>query len=292
MAALDSIEVRLLGRPAFAANDEWTELPPGKSTAILLFLAFRGGWVGREEVVHLFWPESPEAQARSNLRPLLSRVRDEPYARGLERERSRIRWPVATDLWRFREEVAEQRWVRAWRHVGGELLDGFTIANAPEFERWLEAERAELRVIVRTVGTRAAHALAARGEHVAHLEVLGALLKDDPFDEEVARAHILALARDGARSEALAAYERLRLGLDEELGVQPEDATRELAARIERRAHVERSPRARADVPVGAGEVEGLPRPARTRPRAPHSGRRGRGARRARSRRWPRRPRR
>ncbi len=292
MAALGPIEVRLLGRPAFGANAGWTELPPGKSTAILLFLAFRGGWVGREELVHLFWPESPEAQARSNLRPLLSRVKDAPYARGLERERSRIRWPVTTDLRRFREAVAVQQWRRAWAHVGGELLAGFTIANAPEFERWLEAERAELRAIVRSVGTRAADAFAARGDHVAHLEVLATLLRDDPLDEEVARAHLVALARGGARSEAVAAYERLRRSLDEELGVEPEDATRELAARILRGVHGGYRSRAHADAPVGAGEGGTRRLPARAGPRGASVARRGRGVKRARSRRSSRRLRR
>jgi hypothetical protein len=97
MAAPERLEVRLLGRPAVEVDGEWFEPPPGKGTAILFYLAFHGGWVGRDDLVYLFWPDTPESQARGNLRPLLWRLSREPYASGLERDRSRVRCEVGVE---------------------------------------------------------------------------------------------------------------------------------------------------------------------------------------------------
>lgn len=232
MVAPDAIEVRLLGRPAVRAGGAWSEPAPGKTAALLFYLAFHEGWVGRADLVYLFWPDVPEGRARGNLRPLLSHLARNPYARGLERERSRVRWSVRTDLQAFREAVAARRWRQAWELGRHELMAGFTVAGAPEFDAWLEVERAEMRGVARAAGARAAAALVSAGDDAAAVEVLASLHRADPLDEDVARSYLAALARRGARAEALATFESLRLSLADELGVPPEEATLELVESV------------------------------------------------------------
>jgi predicted ATPase/DNA-binding SARP family transcriptional activator len=217
-------EVRLLGRPAVLVDGAWMEPPPGKSTALLLYLAFHGGWVGRDELVYVFWPDVPEAQARGNLRPLLSRLHALPYAGGVERDRSRVRWPVRTDLHDFRAAVEAHRWREAWER-GGELLAGFTTAPTMEFEQWLDGERVELRRVLHAAGVHTAHELTSAGDDAAAATVWASLHRMDPLDEVTVRSLLVALARSGARSDALAAFERFRDRLVDEVGGEPEGAT-------------------------------------------------------------------
>ena len=75
-----------------------------------------------------------------------------PLAAGLERDPTRVRWAVRSDLVSFHEARQECRWADAWRLVEGELLDGLAVSGAPEFESWLEIERSSVRDGVWTVG--------------------------------------------------------------------------------------------------------------------------------------------
>ncbi len=225
------LEVRLLGRPAVREDAVWHEPAPGRVSALLYYLAFHGGWVGRGELVYLFWPDVPEDRARGNLRPLLTRAYSMSFARSLERERTRVRWSVRTDLQRFRQALAERRLTVAWASVEGELLSGFSVPRAPEFAAWVEAERAELNALVRAVGLEAAEMLAAAGDESGAIDVLAKLRRRDPLDEDVARLYVAALLRTGAHGEALAAFEELRRVLADEVGAEPAEDTLALLER-------------------------------------------------------------
>jgi predicted ATPase/DNA-binding SARP family transcriptional activator len=232
MVAPRRVEVRLLGRPAVRISEDWTEPPPGRATALLYYLAFHGGWVGRSDLVYLFWPDAPEARARGNLRPLLWRLSNAPYARGLERQHTRVRWPVATDLQAFGEALDAERWHEAWELGRNELMSGFAVAGAPEFEAWLDAERSELRAAARRAGLRAVDALESDDDAAAAAAVAAALHRDDPLDEAATRRYLATLARAGDRTAALAVFDRFRRLLGEEVGVEPEGETVRLAAAI------------------------------------------------------------
>jgi predicted ATPase/DNA-binding SARP family transcriptional activator len=232
MLAPDATTVRLLGRPAVLCEDGPVEPAPGRTAALLYYLALHGGWVGRSDLVYLFWPDVPESVARGNLRSLLWRLTNEPYARGLERQRARVRWQVRTDVQDLRDALRAHRWREAWDLGRKELLSGFTVAGAPEFEAWLEAERAELRVSVRQAGMRVLDALESTGGVAEAALLAAALHRDDPLDEAATRRWLVALARAGERSAALAAFDGFRRLLADELGAEPEGETVRLVEAI------------------------------------------------------------
>ena len=222
--------VRLLGRPAVHGPDgRWMSLAPGLRAGMLGYLACSQRWVGRDELVALFWPDRPEATARGNLRPMLAKLARDPLAVGFERERTRVRWSVRSDLAAFLDARREGRWADAWRLVAGELLEGVAVPRAPEFDTWLEIERSRVRDEVRTVGVHVADAALAAGALEEAGEALSTLQRADPFDEVVLRRMLVALARRGARGDALAAYEAFVARCRDELGAEPEAATVELA---------------------------------------------------------------
>jgi predicted ATPase/DNA-binding SARP family transcriptional activator len=226
-------EVRLLGRPAMRGpGGEWSDLKPGLTSALLGYLAFQRGWVERGELAALFWPDRSEEVARGNLRPLLWRLAHEPLAVGLERERTRVRWPVRTDHEAFVEACRTERWGDAW-DLRGELLAGVRLPASPEFDTWLEMERATVQNALRVAGLRAADDATRSGDREAAADVLSDLHRSDPFDEVVLRALMEALDRRGSRMEALAVLAKFERLCREELDAEPESATRALGAAIE-----------------------------------------------------------
>jgi predicted ATPase/DNA-binding SARP family transcriptional activator len=226
-------EVRLLGRPAMRACDGgWSDLKPGLTSALLGYLAFQNRWVERGELAALFWPDRREEVARGNLRPLLWRLAREPLVVGLQRERTRVRWPVRTDHEAFVEACRVDHWRGAWE-LRGDLLAGVRLPASPEFDTWLEMERATVQSALRTAGLRAADDATRSGDPGVAADVLGDLYRSDPFDEVVLRALMEALDRRGSRTEALAVLAKFERLCREELDAEPEPATRELGTAIE-----------------------------------------------------------
>ncbi|HKV70185.1 MAG TPA: hypothetical protein VJN62_03015 [Gemmatimonadales bacterium] len=118
-----------------------------KRFALLAYLAVAQpfGFHRRDRLVALFWPELDQEHARTALRKAVHGLRavlgeDAIIGRGAEElGLNPDRWWV--DVRAFDEaDVAEG--LRLYR---GDLLDGFFISGAPEFERWLETERDRLR---------------------------------------------------------------------------------------------------------------------------------------------------
>ena len=114
----------------------------------------------------------------------------------------------------------------------GDFLAGFFVRDAPAFEEWMLAQRARYRELA----LHALHTLAQRhldaGQYERAIGDAARLLAFDPWREESHRQLMLALARTGQRSAALAQYKRCRHVLREELDVEPSDETTALYERI------------------------------------------------------------
>jgi DNA-binding SARP family transcriptional activator len=217
--------VRLLGTPGIRLAGNWLELAPGKSSAVLYFLAHEGGWVSRDRLLGLFWPDKPEVMAQSSLRKLLSTLRRTPHAVGLEIGATRVRWPVATDLRHFRQTIADRDYPRAVGLYEGELLHGFSPRDTPEFDAWLELERKELQDVWRTAALELAGELEMAQNCAEWVKLLTRLHKADPLDEEVLRRYLRALHGCGQHSRALRTFESFCQMLRHEVGSEPEATT-------------------------------------------------------------------
>jgi predicted ATPase/DNA-binding SARP family transcriptional activator/Tfp pilus assembly protein PilF len=224
---------RLLGPPHLRFDGDWIEPPRGKATALLLYLAYEGGWCSRDELLLLFYPDAAEDAARTNLRQLLHSARRLPHAQGLEVEGTRLRWPIDTDVQGFEQAVAEGRWARALESYGGDLLEGVALADAPEFEAWLELERAGLRGSWLTAATRRAMELMAADRHAEAATLTVFSLNDPDFREDVFHLHMSATYLAGNRAQALAAYRRFAGRMRSELGLEPTSTTERLAHAVQ-----------------------------------------------------------
>ena len=110
-----------------------------------------------------------------------------------------------------------------WR--GRPLQD---IAGLP----WLDEEAARLDRMRADAELALVDARLTLGEHAELVPELRRLTERYPFDEHIHGQLILALYRCGRQADALAAYQRLRRALGDDLGIDPSPTLRQLEAAI------------------------------------------------------------
>jgi len=222
----------LLGVPRRRAVDGEALLPPGQATQLAALLAIRGDWVARDELVATFWPDAEPKRGRHNLSQLLYAIRRSAWGHDVEAEATRVRWPVATDVARFRQAAGDGDWAQATALYGGELLEGVGPSSSPTFDTWLLTEREDLRESWRDALFGEASVLAGDGRWQEAARLLRRLLARDDLLEEAVQTLIRCEARAGRRDAALQAYEAFRARLAEELALEPLAATARLAEAV------------------------------------------------------------
>ncbi|MEZ4455302.1 MAG: BTAD domain-containing putative transcriptional regulator [Gemmatimonadales bacterium] len=202
-----------------------------------LALAEPPGFHRRDKLLALFWPDLDNDRARHALRQTLHQLR-RSLGPIIERRGDRelgIDWAVLEcDGRAFREAVGSGDHGRAVDLYAGDLLDGFGIGNAPEFERWLEDTRTELRRQAVEAGIADARANAASGDAVAAGRLVGWVSRLAPYDETAARSAMTLLDQAGDRAAALEIYRRLEARLRQELEVEPSPETVALVESLKR----------------------------------------------------------
>jgi DNA-binding SARP family transcriptional activator/TolB-like protein/tetratricopeptide (TPR) repeat protein len=224
-AVLEGLDGPVVGRAAHK-----------RRLAVLAVLsAARGRGVARERLIGMLWPEHPSGAARHLLSESLYVLRKELGEGafvaagdevGLNEER------VRSDAAEMERAVEAGELARAAELYRGPFLDGFYVDDAPEFERWVEAERARLsRVYV-----RAAECLAEERERAGRpqeaAEWWRRLAVQDPFNARVALRLMETLDASGERASALWFYETHAVLLREELGVAPDPELTRLVERL------------------------------------------------------------
>lgn len=217
--------LQLLGEPALSGGPDGRpalRLEP-RDAAVLARLALDGPQP-RLRLAAWLWPQADDARARGNLRQRLFRLRRAGVGELVQGDAMlQLAQPLQHDL---DEALARQREQPHW--TPPELLAGVVIEDAGECADWLDQTR-------RRWHARCHQALAeqAEADERAHrldsaLHAAQRLLADDPLEEaahrRVMRLHYLR----GERGAALAAYQRCRTTLQQELGIAPGDDTEAL----------------------------------------------------------------
>lgn len=240
------LEIRLLGGLEFTHNRQpLTGFRSGKVAALLAWLAMNPRTHQRESLAGLFWGELGESDAANNLRQSLSNLRglvDDHLEITRQTVAFRTDAPYRLDAEQFAAAVdgsgdfsAEQRMACLRRAVDlyrGDFLDGLLLRDAPEFEEWMLAQRARFRESALQAMHELIDLLMTAGDYPAAIHTAARLLALDSWREEAHRTLMLALARTGQSSAALAQYENCRQILDEVFGAEPSAETTELYERI------------------------------------------------------------
>jgi DNA-binding SARP family transcriptional activator/TolB-like protein len=228
-----------------------------KRLAVLIYLAANGPvFHRRDRLLALFWPESDEERARGALAQQIFQLRqalgrDVILNRG-DDEIGLAEGVVWCDAAGFCEAIKAGRYAEALDLYSGDLLPGFLIDDAPDFDRWVEDERGRLRNQAVSACLRLSEESERDGDLSAALDLARRAVTLQPLSEPSHQRVIQLLDRAGDRAAALRAFEDLRAMLREELDTEPSAETLELHRMVRERA--ESRSNGWASVVAGTGE--------------------------------------
>ncbi len=209
-----------------------------RRAALLCYLALATprGFHRRDTLFSLFWPEYDAEQARHALRQSVYILRRALGAQAIvsrgDEELALAPEQIRCDVWEFEAALDQGRPADAIALYRGELLAGFHISAAPDFERWLDQERSRLRQRAEEAGWALAVAREREGDAVGAVEAARHAAAFSPTDETAVRRLILLLERLGDRAAALRAYEAFAWKLEGEYELEPSAGTQAVVARI------------------------------------------------------------
>jgi predicted ATPase/DNA-binding SARP family transcriptional activator len=240
-----TLKLHLLGRPLIELGSEPVDgFVSEKALALLGYLAVQRGGLARERLAGLFWGDMPGERARANLRMAVYNLQ-QLLPGHLQATRLSVAFNRQPDYWldveQFERQLAAvsqllphpiETLKRALSLYRGEFMQGIYLGGSPELEEWLLVERERLRQLALEGFQRYAGVLMDAGKYASAAGALRRLLRLEPWQEAAHRQLMLALARGGDYTAALAQYETCRRLLAEELSVQPMPETTRLYERI------------------------------------------------------------
>ena len=237
-ATMARVDLTLLGGfQARLSHGASLRVPTRKAKGLLAYLALPCGIAHpRDKLAALLWGDMREGQARTNLRqtlfmlrkalPVMVRDHVKMDAANLVLEPEAVNVDVA----RFEQLVLQgspEAVAQAVAIYQGDLLQGLTVREAL-FEDWLMAERERLRELALEALAKLLAQHRAAGAAELALQTALRLLALDPLLETVHRTLMWLYAQLGRRDAALRQYKMCVDVLHRELGVEPEEETRQL----------------------------------------------------------------
>lgn len=198
--------------------------------------------VSRQHLAFLFWPDSTDAQARTNLRNLLHLLQKAwpESARWLDVSRGEVAWRAETrvevDVAHFEENLAagqsdgdtrnrEAALRRAIESYGGDLLPDV-------YDDWALRERERLRLLYGQSLETLCVLLEEERRYAEAIGIAHLLVNHDPLQESAYRRLMHLHAQAGDRAAALRAYYTCATNLERELDVVPTRQTQEQYERL------------------------------------------------------------
>lgn len=267
------VEFRVFGALSLTADngrDARSLVAQPRRLALLVYLAVATprGTHRRDTLLALFWPELDQPRARAALRQSLYVLREVLgpavlVSQGTE-EVGLDFAAVHCDVVDFDRSLESGHLTEALELYRGHLLEGFFISGAPEFERWLETERARLQEVASGAARTLVEQCEAGGDLSAAAQWARRALRLAPLDETLLRRLIRLLDRLGDRAGAVRAYEDFAKRLAQEYEAQPAAETQALMTAVRARETA-------APVPLPArlssAVISPAPQTARPRPR-------------------------
>ena len=226
------LRIQLFGSFQITDDDKPSlRLQSDRLQALLAYLALHRDQPLAPQLAVTFWPDTTDAQARTNLRTLIARLREAlPGAdQYLAIDAQTVQWrsdaPCAIDVIEFEQALAANRLADAIALYRGDLLPGC-------YDDWITGERERLRQAFQRALDQLIHQAEQQRRFDQAIAYAQRLLRHDPLHETTYR-HLMRLQlASGDRSGALRTYHACATMLRDELGVEPSTETRTLYAQL------------------------------------------------------------
>jgi DNA-binding SARP family transcriptional activator len=252
------VEFNLLGPFEVVVDGAPVPLGGPRQQAVLALLLLESGHpLSAERMLDTVWDGRPPASAASTLYAYIARLRKVLGSAGgaLQRVSGGYVLDVPTervDVWRFDAAVGRALGLTGtatanqvvefldealswWR---GPLLEGLS-DDAP----WVLTLRTRFEDRRLAAVEALAQAQLELGRHELAVDVLDEMVQHNPHREAMVALLMTALYRAGRQADALAAYHRCRMALDDDLGLEPSQPLRDLhLAVLEQRPDLHWSP--------------------------------------------------
>ena len=226
------LRVRLLGGFNLMYGDRVVSgvNTPRLQALLAYLLLHRGAPQARRYLAFLFWPDSSEAQARTNLRKLFHQLHQAlPEAdRFLQADMQSLQWrtdaPFSLDVADFERALAQPC---SFQHLqtAADLYCGDLLPNC--YDDWIFPERERLRQMFAETLERLITLFEGERNHRAAISCAQRLLRLDPLCEVTYRDLFRLHALSGDRAGMVRVYQTCVTVLQRELEVEPSIETKE-----------------------------------------------------------------
>jgi DNA-binding SARP family transcriptional activator len=238
-----TLHIQLLGDFRLTYGDEpVTNVNSSRLQSLLAYLlVHRTAPQSRHHLAFLFWPDSTDTQALTNLRNLLYRLRQAlPDAdQFLHTDGQTLQWqadvPFTLDVATFEDDLARAERARrsgdsaAAREALEEAATLYPGNLLPScYDDWIMRERERLHQAFSRAMDRLISLLEEGRDYHAAIDYAERLLQHDPLHEATYRRLIQLHALTSDRAGALRVYHTCVTVLQRELAVEPSPATREV----------------------------------------------------------------
>lgn len=244
---MQSLHITLLGDFRLTyGNELLTDVYAERLQALFAYLVLhRATPQPRQRLAYLFWSESNDTQARTNLRRELHHLRHLlPDAdRFIKVDTKTLQWqsdaPFTLDVAEFEQAViqaeaaaqsGDSAQVRSALERAASLYQGELLPTCED--EWVVPEREQLQQTYLRVLEGLTRLLQEQGDYRSAMRYAQLLLEIDPLNESIYCELIQLYALVGDRAGALRTYHRCMTILREELGIDPSPAIRDLYDRL------------------------------------------------------------
>jgi DNA-binding SARP family transcriptional activator/TolB-like protein/Flp pilus assembly protein TadD len=210
-----------------------------KRAALLVYLALAPprGPHRRDTLLALFWPEQDTERSRNALSQAVHFLRRSLGAEALVATNGDALGLQGEDFWcdaiAFEEALNAGRLSEALDLYRGDLLEGFHVTDAPEFDRWLDAERARLAERYAKALETVAEEREAGEDYDGAIRLWRRLAARDLYNSRVALRLMRVLVAAGDPGGAIQHARVHETLLREELDVAPDPEIAALVAQLQ-----------------------------------------------------------
>jgi DNA-binding SARP family transcriptional activator len=191
--------------------------------------------ISRDKLLFYFWPEGAEDRSRHALTQTLYALRRDMGGAEIIAGSSELRLArelITSDIGELDAALEAGQLERAAELYTGPFLDGVFLPGLPDFERWVEEERAKIARRVASALESLANEAVRRGDAAAAERWSRRLATMDPLNGRYALRLMESLAAVGDRAGALRHARVHQAMVAEELGGQPDPTVVALAERL------------------------------------------------------------